>query len=223
MIGKWLKNLFVFLLVLALPIVYLLGYIGKDWLNRYGIILNFIAGFMVAPELIGIERLRTLEQKLEQWLKTLKEKLSSEKMTAKDLFMGGLFVVLQSAPALILIIVLYPLAKERLAWIIGAIIIFYFLVWLGKELDSGILQLVTFPLILLWMILVELLVSPFFSVILFIIYVITTAIHTLIGFLISNLEGEERLRSIFVWWGILFFIIGNALQFLSTFDMGTVR
>jgi hypothetical protein len=32
------------------------------WLNRIGIVLNFLAGFMLAPELIGIERIRRFEQ-----------------------------------------------------------------------------------------------------------------------------------------------------------------
>jgi len=33
----------------------------ETWLNRLGIILNFLAGFMLAPELIGIERLKKIE------------------------------------------------------------------------------------------------------------------------------------------------------------------
>lgn len=35
------------------------------WLNRVGIILNFVAGFLVAPELLGIHRLEWADTKLE--------------------------------------------------------------------------------------------------------------------------------------------------------------
>jgi hypothetical protein len=31
------------------------------WLNRWGIILNVAAGILLAPELIGLERLRAFE------------------------------------------------------------------------------------------------------------------------------------------------------------------
>jgi hypothetical protein len=41
---------------------------GGDWVNRIGIILNFCAGFLLAPELIGIRRLRRFEKFLEEGL-----------------------------------------------------------------------------------------------------------------------------------------------------------
>ena len=51
------------------------------WLNRVGITLNFVAGFLMAPDLIGRNRLRKLEAILEgfitkqqQFLSTLYEK-----------------------------------------------------------------------------------------------------------------------------------------------------
>jgi hypothetical protein len=39
---------------------------GGDGVNRIGIILNFCAGFLLAPELIGIERLQRFEKCLEE-------------------------------------------------------------------------------------------------------------------------------------------------------------
>jgi hypothetical protein len=45
-----------------------------DWLNRIGIILNFLAGFLMAPELIGIERLKRAEEKIEDMLSKWKNR-----------------------------------------------------------------------------------------------------------------------------------------------------
>lgn len=47
------------------------------WLNRIGILLNFIAGFLLAPELIGIERIERLQKRIEILLNNLKISLSS--------------------------------------------------------------------------------------------------------------------------------------------------
>ena len=60
-IGTWLRQFFVVSVILAIPVGYYLGYIGVIGLNRIGIILNFCAGFMLAPELIGQKRLQWLE------------------------------------------------------------------------------------------------------------------------------------------------------------------
>jgi hypothetical protein len=38
---------------------------SSDWVNRIGIILNFCAGVLLAPELIGIQRLQRFEKFLE--------------------------------------------------------------------------------------------------------------------------------------------------------------
>ncbi len=38
-----------------------------------------------------------------------------------------------------------------------------------------------------------------------------------IGYIIQKLYGDNALRSVFVYWGVIFFIVGNFLQFISTF------
>jgi hypothetical protein len=40
-----------------------------ELINRLGIILNFFAGFMLAPELVGIDRLNNLERRFERLIK----------------------------------------------------------------------------------------------------------------------------------------------------------
>jgi hypothetical protein len=43
------------------------------WINRIGIILNFVAGFLMAPDLIGTAKLRELEFRLERKLDNILE------------------------------------------------------------------------------------------------------------------------------------------------------
>lgn len=47
------------------------------WLNRIGMILEFISVWLVAPELIGEERLLRLENKAESYLGSLKSSVST--------------------------------------------------------------------------------------------------------------------------------------------------
>jgi hypothetical protein len=58
--STWLNRIFLIVVLVTIPLIYLFGYIGRDWLNRLGIIFNFLAGFLVAPELIGIRRTNQL-------------------------------------------------------------------------------------------------------------------------------------------------------------------
>lgn len=44
--------------VIIIVCVLFILYLDKTWLNRTGIFLNFLAGFMLAPELIGEERIK---------------------------------------------------------------------------------------------------------------------------------------------------------------------
>jgi hypothetical protein len=46
----------------------------NTWLNRVGIILTFLAGFCVAPELIGLNRLKRWEQNLKKRAEALTQK-----------------------------------------------------------------------------------------------------------------------------------------------------
>jgi len=37
----------------------------NEWINRIGLILDFTAGFLLAPEIIGKRRLEMLEQRID--------------------------------------------------------------------------------------------------------------------------------------------------------------
>jgi hypothetical protein len=45
--------------------------IDDVWMNKVGLLLNFAAGFLLAPQLIGAERLQRVERRLERILRTL--------------------------------------------------------------------------------------------------------------------------------------------------------
>lgn len=49
-----------------------------SWINRLGIMLTFLAGFMVAPELIGLERLTRAERRIEKVLAKVVSSLKDE-------------------------------------------------------------------------------------------------------------------------------------------------
>src|SRR5262245_46084403 len=68
-----LSRVFIIVVLTAIPLLYYFGYIGIVWLNRIGVILNFCAGFMVAPELIGNEGLRKIQLKTTRILFRLRE------------------------------------------------------------------------------------------------------------------------------------------------------
>src|SRR5438552_568713 len=74
------------------------------WLNRVGIILNFVAGFLVAPELLGIKRVEAVEEWLKQTARNIvtdapADTAGEELSLADPLTMGCLFLLI--APVLI--------------------------------------------------------------------------------------------------------------------------
>lgn len=52
--------------------------LAEDWLNRIGIILNFLAGFLLSPTLLGLERLQRIEAWAERKLTATRQWSQSE-------------------------------------------------------------------------------------------------------------------------------------------------
>jgi hypothetical protein len=212
------------------------------WLNRVGIVLNFLAGFLLAPELIGIERIKKAEKYLEILLARLDMGIHStlDKITYKQKHMeDGL----------------------GLALIFWTIIIgmFFILYWFGSiygalqgaaiYLSAIVFITLTLTLILAWfnrniftenkvkgvkkfLFIITYIFGLFriFWIIIFVssrellkftiqipVFKILDIVNSTIRFISNHLEGNERLRSIMVTFGILIFIIGNLLQLLATF------
>jgi len=51
----------------------------------------------------------------------------------------------------------------------------------------------------------------------FILLLFLVPLNATCKYIINKFIGDDRLRSILVWWGIIFFIVSNLLQFISTF------
>jgi hypothetical protein len=64
-------------------------------------------------------------------------------------------------------------------------------------------------------------VNPSLAALSLIVFILLTpiiyALQWIVRSTISRFSGSDRLQSILVGWGILLFILGNLLQFLSTF------
>ena len=170
------------LALIAIPLLYILVHIGNEWLNRTGIILNFCAGFMLAPHLIGDERLGLIGLGVQQSVSRF----------------GGLLRIRRKHSYLLR------------TYLIASIMIFFTCVLvLGNENlkpNSQPWYLVKF--------------APFYIVYTGVSIVIVGGIFLialLLSFSIKRLIGNEILKSTLKYWGIIFFIVGNLLQFISTF------
>lgn len=233
-ISKVVNWLLIFVVLVALPVAYYFGYIGKEWINRIGIILNFCAGFMVAPELIGQDRLRKVEENLERFVsltytKTKEARSALGKLEDIEIWaLSGAFVII----LLVLIDETYNLGIKYIATLLYVILailsalLFMFLVFYiayialvfvfikkrRKEIISRIknnTKGMTFG-------------SPIRRALIPASFKLTSItflflINKFLAYLVQTLSTDNSLRLILIYWGIIFFILGNLLQFLSTF------
>src|SRR3972149_12004161 len=117
----------------------------ETWLNRLGIILNFLAGFMLAPELIGIERLKKIELFLERVLLHVKSTLDTQLRRGNE--KAGLIHILRPASVIItLVLIIWSLqARYYFITFIAVLLIYFFLVSVGFaliQLNEFILEVV---------------------------------------------------------------------------------
>jgi uncharacterized membrane protein len=219
-------------------------------LNRVGIVLNFLAGFMLAPELLGVERLRKAEIYLEQ-------SLGKHNQFSRDYLVKVRNILQEAVQGIVVIIVLVIIGlivaipigilKTRPtpngtfdAIFIGISIYFAFGMFISAEifgtimekldksklqniLSSKAINFITFLL----MFIITLIVPSLIAILLFLLIssslllvlssIILLSFYHSTEFILHKLQGEKRLRSLLIWWGITFFIFGNLLQFLATF------
>ena len=179
-------------------------------LNRIGIVMNFLAGFLLAPELLGSERLRKLEFFCEILLVRITT-FSNQTRSGVGDFLDDLSPHADHH---------YALSKVlHKAFAVAAILFWLacpmFIVVDKINISEQIKFTIAFSLIAPFMIIGSLIVLIFYLS-LFLMIFITCIIYIFKSFL-NKLQGEERLRSIFVWWGIIIFILGNLFQILATF------
>jgi hypothetical protein len=65
----------------------------SEWLNRLGILLNFIAGFLLAPQLIGVARIHRIENALERALGAAQHRVDALRRRTKGRFVPFVFLV----------------------------------------------------------------------------------------------------------------------------------
>ncbi len=174
-------------------------------LNRIGIILNFLAGFLLAPELLGTERLEKFEDSLERFgaklthygvvaASILGQLLEGASVQTFDLF--GLPV--RKSPLRIMIIIIV------ITWVFS--LLFLIETWGNRN---------TFYLFFL--VLVAIFAMSSFLMLSVVMLTLLHIIVLLARLLVNKLAGDNKLRSGLVWMGIICFIAGNSLQFIATF------
>lgn len=198
-------------------------------LNRIGIVLNFLAGFMLAPELLGIERLRRIENYMDMQGSVMKHRMDVIIVGTQRLFrlLGKVTLIAGAVNTIFMLVGMYAslssnTSNELIRVIFYCIFSFVsFCLFITYHFYNNIkgiwyqlLQKIFISRIMMFLILPSITFSfvvstPFLLVI--------SILNSILSFTLRKLEGEERLRSILIWWGIIFFIVGNALQFISTF------
>lgn len=214
-----------------------------EWLNRIGIILSFLAGFMLAPELIGEERIKKFERTLEFISDSSYRRMSglTDRLRAKWRFKIWVYALLASIYSYSLLnnktweFYLTLDSTGRVVVFVPLIIIFGSLtiLWLLFERDRvkvfflslpsniknihwwtrAFLPVLLYPVILFVVPIVLLLLT---STNLMLIIILSPLVYSTKK-VKTYLEGENRVRTIIILVGLLFFIVGNLLQFIATF------
>ncbi len=201
-------------------------------LNRLGILLNFAAGLMLAPELLGEERLHKSEAHLEKALLKLQEFLKQILVHVRTMWLVMIasivniliwFLVMRYyAPFIVNFTkgTFFEWKSSVTAWryfftalaliCIGICGQFLWTDWPPTFIKYKRLRFINFYL--------ELAVIMLSVVFVPVVSLITYPLLRLSEYTASRLAGEDRLRSLLVWWGVAFFIVGNALQLYATFE-----
>ncbi len=158
--------------------------------NRLGILLSFVASFLIAPELIGLERF----QRLEDWLESQGSRLASVLEQVRQRVDNEDILVIGSGLAWIAAIAFGVSAwlsanhvGPREIWVVGVAALG--LIGVGGVVVFG------------W----------FFA------FIGLTLFMYLVRRLIRSLSGDDRLAARAVTAGIVCFVLGNLFQLVATF------
>jgi hypothetical protein len=265
-VSRWFNRVSILVILVVIPLLYYFGYISVVWLNRIGIILNFCAGFMLAPELIGAKRLQRMELLMENVMFSIIAVANKYKDIIERPFPGWKKFETRWSQ-----LVIYPILLVVSSWFvymgeyylvpavflvaafIGAIVVrslvdykmkqflknkaeINMIYWGGERFRWGPKKLyidlenhetyagldkmpglVDYFVILLKYMPINVLYIVLFLPLSKLIIILLLSIRKTFEATVRKLLGEDRLKSIFIWWGIIFFIVGNALQFIASF------
>ena len=195
------------------------------WLNRIGIILDLLAGFMIAPELIGEERLQRWEGRIEQLA------VHAGKSITRLVPMGGRRGKSSGKREYSQESITFMAHALFLATFVYAWIIYHWIVtnrpsWalLGTEFWAHIIFAAGWVFTLRMIIVLAKIWPPIYSLMyplglpqFFVARLILWLVAGLLGRIARALIGNARLQSILVSWGVIFFIFGNLLQLWATY------
>jgi hypothetical protein len=216
-----------------------------DWVNRMGIILNFCAGFLLAPELIGVQRLQRFEKFLEESILRFRNAISRLALRIRTVLARVLarFPII-AREFVVVYVVIYGLFIALLSVILWGVFLYatLFVFQLSApEIAVLVICAAAIPFVAIcasalmrqnqplrvikyisWPILIcefgFLLIPLTISLM-----ILGTAslvgallLNSVLGIVIARLTGNDRLRGIVVALGIALFIVGNTLQLLAT-------
>jgi hypothetical protein len=170
-------------------------HVDEDTLNRVGILLNFAAGFLLSPGLLGVDRIRRVEAALERWSQLVADWTRLVAL-APILYLasGGLtYYKVVSVVALAGIIWLWTMTTYSFVMSVALTVAGF----------VALIAAVAAPLLLL---------APLILVLL--------AIERCVEAVLKRLAGDDRLLAALTIAGIVAFSVGNALQFAATFHPG---
>ena len=205
-----------------------------EWVNRMGIILNFCAGFLLAPELIGIQRLQRFEKFLEHRVRNFSGELPERMLgllaywLPRQLFFALLpfslcslvlwcfflwitVIVLELSTQVIVAIVVLSVVGPLVATFLDA-----FMHRNDPVVGLGVIGQIAFPILTIELsfLLIPRMIWGAVRFGLFLVF--WRPLSWVLGRGIARLTGNDRLRGIVVTLGIVLFVVGNTLQFLAT-------
>jgi hypothetical protein len=213
------------------------------WLNRMGIILNLCAGFMLAPELIGLTRLQNFENFIERIMSSIRNRtiavvirlrsivpLYRDRSNLRFVTLVTFLTLFLTAVGLgywyIIIVLLErwahisPYHSIRIVSVYCILVVGYGLVaWLLDHSDKRTSTVIR--RLVYWL-------GPFVAAVPLAVFLLITLTFGLLGVLLDlvdkvldatlkRLQGNKRLQALIVSTGIVFFVAGNLLQLVATF------
>ncbi|MDI1464315.1 hypothetical protein QEZ54_25415 [Catellatospora sp. KI3] len=200
-------------------------------LNRVGILLNFVAGFLLAPQLIGLDRIRRVEQRIERISMARLEGALNRRGTFDGSIFGWTVWILITVSMAIPIALIFLVTQFGVPWWLGALayaaIFIPSALWMinysvkqirrwtamsfqRKEIFGGrkipfLVLLGIFALVAWPLVLIWLSLLP------------TRIAFKFYSGISSVLDGDDRAVSLLTFLGVIAFIAGNVLQFAATY------
>jgi hypothetical protein len=163
--------------------------IDLDWINRFGIVLNFLAGFMIAPELIGEKTISNYENKIEKKLNNLIDYINPKLSYSTEYSNKIIGMASEISETISKILDFLPFDSGN---IVDKILSFIFKIFI-------------------------IIVAIFIKFIGTLIVKILESLKILTDKIADFFKPDDTLKNFLVFWGVIFLIVGNLFQLIATF------